>query len=339
MKAALVLAASVVTAAVLASDVEAHRSLPFIGVTDNEIGDTTWGNEQARRLGIRAVRVFVWYYGSDRPRREDIQLVTNAMDTRARVFVTVTQPFRDRSAPTTAAERIRYAHFVKRLARATGARDFMVWNEPNNEGFWGGRVNPRAYARLLARAYDALTPMSVRVWAFNTDRSSQTRAFVREVGRWYRSSGRQRPLFYGASHHPYPVPGEPWNARHPGTSLYTIGDTGRLLTLLSRTFQGTAQCLDVCSFPIVYGEIGWATAPMSGVPVVTTAEQARNLSSARRFLARYPRVRGLFNFELRDSAGWPTGLFDETGRAKDSVHVLFRRVPLAAPGDPIPIIQ
>lgn len=316
---------------------------PFVGVADNEIGLTEWGAAQARALGIPAVRVFVWWEGQAEPSAEDLALVRGAQATGARVFVTVTGQVNPGAGvvvggPTTPAQRATYAGFVRSLARQTGIRDVMVWNEPNFYGFWRAKPNPVAYGKLLAAAYDALRPLGVRVWAFSTSRTRGVSAMIEGVARWYRTSGRKAPLFDGVSHHPYPLPGEPWDARHVG-GQYLVGDTDRLLALLDRSFGGNPR------FPVVYGELGLATdGDATYVARVSVAEQARALAGIRDYLARFPRVIGIFNFELRDSDAFRTGLFDARGNAKPAALQLFpgrpvfAPAPAQAPAGPVPIV-
>lgn len=307
---------------------------PWVGVSDNEIGETRWSREQVRQLGIPAVRVFVWWDGEESPDAGDLSLVMNAMASGARVFAVVTQPHNASRTPTTQGLRARYAEYVARLVDQTGVRDVMVWNEPNRPGFWGGEPDPIIYGKLLARTYDRLAPMGVRTWAFETNRDHLVGRFIDGVGDWYRRSKRQRPLFTGVSHHPYPYPGEAWDTKHTGSGIYRLGDTGRLLALYNRVFRGTPQCPKRrCSFPLVYGELGWSTGDHPSVPVVTADEQAQALLAVRDYLARYPRVEGFFNFELRDSPGWQTGLFYESGAPKLAAYALFGREPLPAPGE------
>lgn len=306
---------------------------PWVGVSDNEIGETRWSNDQVRQLGIPAVRVFVWWDGEESPDAGDLSLVMRAMSTGARVFAVVTQPHNGSRTPTTQGLRARYAEYAARLVNQTGVRDVMVWNEPNLGDFWGGDPNPVLYGKLLARTYDRLAPLGVRTWAFSTSREHHVKALIQGVGAWYRKSKRTRPLFYGVSHHPYPFSGETWDTDHAGTGKYALGDTARLIGLYNRTFARTPQCRRRCAFPLVYGETGWATGTHPGVPVVSAGEQASALVSLRDYLARFPRVEGLFNFELRDSATWQTGLFYEDGRAKEAARLIFGRDPLAPPGN------
>ena len=109
-------------------------------------------------------------------------------------------------------------------------------------GLWDAEPDPAEYERLLAATYDAITPLGVRVWGFGMERRVGTLAFISGVADAYRSSGRTAPLFYGVSHHPYPVAGEPWNVVHEGTSTFAVGDTLRLLDTLDGAFGPTPEC-------------------------------------------------------------------------------------------------
>lgn len=324
-------------AALLGAGVPAQAA-PFVGIADNEVA-TEWGQKQIRALGVPAVRVYVWWRGQAEPDPGDVELVERAQATGARVFVTVTGHVTGDplvGGPRTATERAAYAAFVASLARRTGVRDVMVWNEPNFFGFWRSRPDPVDYGKLLAAAYDALHPLGVRVWAFSTCRTKGVVRMVRGVAAWYRASGRRAPLFDGVSHHPYALPGEPW-ASGPG-GPFLVGDTPRLLALYDDAFRNTGQCRRRCSFPVVYGELGWATggdAPY--VARVGVDEQVALLARARSFLARFPRVIGFFNFELRDGNEFATGLFYPDGTPKPAAHALFAGQPDVSSDLPAPV--
>jgi hypothetical protein len=290
---------------------------PLLGVTDNEWTDG-WARDVAKRMGLEAVRVFVFWDGEREPRPNQLALVHAAGSTGARVFVTVTQRYRDDLVPRGSLQDD-YAVFVRSLAEQTGVRDVIVWNEPNLEGFWGGPIDPQTYASLLARTYDAVADLDVRIWAFALERSQHTIAFIDGVSAWVRESGRNAPIFYGVSHHPYPVAGDAWDARHDGTSTFTIGDTKQFLRTLDEAFAGTPVCPRLvkkrCSFPLIYGEMGWATQAMH-IGRVSADEQAANWRQAYEYLSRFARVHAVFNFELRDSDKWFTGLFTDSGVPK-----------------------
>jgi len=193
---------------------------PWISVTDNEVGETSWGRNQVRHLGIPAVRVFLWWEGEESPDapRPGARLQRDGLGcpgVRNRYAALPVLVHADDQGL-----RARYAEYVARLVEQTGVRDVLVWNEPNLKGFWGGEVDPVLYAKLLARAYDRLAPMGVRTWAFSTARVRHDEA---DSGRRRLVSPEQAssPALSRCQPPSLLASGEAWNATHTGGAVPT----------------------------------------------------------------------------------------------------------------------
>jgi hypothetical protein len=264
-----------------------------------------------------------------------------------------------RDTPLSDADREDYAAFAASIPRLLpDVRDVIVGNEPNLNLFWmpqfdadGGDAAAVAFERLLARSYDALKAVDEDVNVIGAglsargsddpNASRQTHsptAFILDLGRAYRESGRGRPLMDMLSIHPY---GE--NARvpptlaHPRTTTIGLADYGKLVRLLGRAFDGTAQAgIDL---PIVYGEYGVETAiPPAKAPLYTGTEPASTVDEATQ--ARYYRqaiglaacqktVRMVFLFHVTDERAL-TGLQSGPRYADGSPKSSFDAVREAA---------
>jgi hypothetical protein len=181
-------------------------------------------------------------------------------------------------APQTEQARDQYCGFLGSIVKGyRSIRDVVVWNEPNKELFWqpqfdasGKSAAPAAYEALLARCYDELhaARADVNVLAPSTaprgnDRPSARSnvshspvRFLEEVGRAYRESGRDRPIFDTLSHHVYgDSADEPPGKHHEGNTIGE-GDYAKLVAALHRAFAGTKQPVPG---PIWYLEAGFQT--------------------------------------------------------------------------------
>ena len=130
--------------------------------------------------------------------------------------------------------------------------DVVIWNEPNSNDFWqpqfrgSASAAPAAYGALLATCWDMLHGLrpGVNLLSSTSSRGNDDAfavsnaghspgAFVRRVGTWYRASGRTRPLFDTAGHHPYPAnAAERPSARHTGSKTIGQGDLGAFFNFL-----------------------------------------------------------------------------------------------------------
>jgi hypothetical protein len=232
--------------------------------------------------------------------------------------------------PLSDADREDYAAFAASIPRLLpDVRDVIVGNEPNLNLFWmpqfdadGGDAAAVAFEQLLAQTYDALKAVDEDVNVIGAGLSArgsddptasrQTHsptAFILDLGRAYRASGRDRPLMDMLSIHPY---GE--NARvpptlaHPRSTTIGLADYGKLVRLLGRAFDGTAQAGS--TLPVVYGEYGVETAiPPAKAALYTGTQPASTVDEPTQ--ARYYReaidlascqknVRMLFLFHVND---------------------------------------
>ena len=157
-------------------------------------------------------------------------------------------------------------------------RQFVVGNEPNQPAFWrpqfgaGGRnVSAAGFGAFLATAYDALkghdpglTVIGVGLSPRGNDKpraasniSTSPVRFLAALGRWYRSSGRERPLMDGFSFHPYPnkatdtlEKGYVW----PGAGFVNLD---RVKQALWDAFHGTPQPTTLEGLKLYLDEVGW----------------------------------------------------------------------------------
>lgn len=197
--------------------------------------------------------------------------------------------------PTTAAARAQFAAYAASLARALPAvRDIVVGNEPNLNLFWmpqfapdGSDAAAESYLALLAETYDALKEVSGSLNVIGGALSArgsddpaaprQTHSptrFIEDLGAAYRATRRDRPVMDMFSIHPYPESSSiAPDFAHPRSTSIGLADYDKLVALLGRAFDGTAQ--PGSSLPIVYGEYGLQTLiPAGKVGVYTGSEQA-----------------------------------------------------------------
>ena len=210
-------------------------------------------------------------------------------------------------------------------------RDVSVGNEPNLNLFWlpqfgagGSDAAATQYLALLAETYDALKAVSPNVNVIggslaarggdNPSASRQTHSptrFIEDLGAAYRASGRSRPVMDMFSLHPYPESSSiPASFQHPKSTSIGLADYDKLVTLLGRAFDGTAQ--PGSSLPIVYGEYGLETViPAGKQAAYTGAEnastkpideraQAAEYAEAITLAACSPNVRMLLFFHVSD---------------------------------------
>lgn len=257
-------------------------------------------------LGLRQTVVTVRWAPSDPlglPERALLDAtVAHATAAGLRVVFAV-YPYPPREVQAGLAKPARFAAWVGALARDYPAvRQFVVGNEPNQAAFFrpqfakGAQVSAARFGRLLAAAYDALkavdagiTVVGVGLSPRGNDRpfaksnvSTSPVRFLAALGRWYRASGRTRPLMDGFSHHPYPA-----LATDPLGFVYAWPHAGftnldRIKQALWDAFSGTAQPTTVTGLRLYLDEVGWQvdTSALEGylgaenVPVTDEATQA-----------------------------------------------------------------
>ncbi len=235
--------------------------------------------QAVRDAGFDAIRITsIWAPGQTEPEAAELDVLRNvaeaARDLEVRLFIAVYNAG-SATTPRTDQDRADFAAYAASLARTLPVRDFIIGNEPNLNRFWmpqfgpgGENVAAQDYGLLLAESYDALKAVSEDVNVLGgalaprgSDRPELPRdthsptAFLRDLGAWYRQSGRDEPLMDMLAYHPYETnssvpPGNP----HPDSTTMTLGDYDRLRTLLEEAFGGTAQ--EGEDLPILYTEFG-----------------------------------------------------------------------------------
>jgi hypothetical protein len=256
------------------------------------------------------------------------------------------------STPLSSDDRTAFAAYAAGLVRRlTTVHQVVVGNEPNLNLFWapqfgtdGSDAAAGSYEALLAGTYDALkalpSPPEVIGGGLaprggdDPSASRQThspRAFIRDLGVAYRTSGRKLPLMDAISIHVYGEnPRIPPDLAHPRTTSLGIADYQRLVALLGSAFDGTAQ--PGSDLPIVYGEYGVETrvppdkaALYDGrevVPAVSPETQAGFYREAIELARHQPTVRMLCFFHVDDEtrlAGLQSGLRYADGTPKPSL--------------------
>ncbi len=264
------------------------------------------------------------------------------------------------ATPTDEQSREAFVSYAVALVKALPQiRTVIVGNEPNLNLFWlpqfddaGGDAAAPAYERLLAEAYDALknadpdlTIVGGAVSPRGGDDPSARRQthsptrFIEDLGAAYRTSGRTKPLMDMFSIHVYgEAPRIPPTLRHPHTTSIGIADYDKLVALLGKEFDGTAQAGS--KLPIVYGEYGVETTVPPAkqgeyngdevIPVVDAEMQARYYRKAIELAACQRNVRMLLFFHVLDEqrlSGLQSGLYYVDGSAKPSVQAV-RQAPL-----------
>ena len=257
----------------------------------------------------------------------------------------IVQHVGSRTTPRTPKLRAEFAAYAVSLARQLpDFRDFIIGNEPNLNRFWlpqfgpnGEDVAARDYLALLADVYDALKAVSKRIRVIggalaprggdDPDSSRQTHSptqFIRDLGRYYRQSGRDKPVMDAFAHHPYLERSDVApDFEHPNTTTISLADYGKLVDLLGEAFDGTAQ--RGSDIPILYAEFGVQTIiPPSkrgaytnfGSPAAKDAvpeeTQERYYRQAVDLACSQPTVEAIHIFHVWDEPdllGWQSGLY------------------------------
>jgi hypothetical protein len=229
----------------------------------------------------------------------------------------------------------------------------IIGNEPNINRFWlpqfdrkGKDVAAPAYELLLARSYDAIKAVAPSVevvggalshMGINKRGSGRDtiapQKFLLDLGKAYRETKRQLPIMDAFAFHPYLEHANlPPTYKHYSPRVITIADYGRLVSLLGRAFDGTAQ--EGSKLPIIYAEFGVESRiPDALLPAYTGTEpattrpvnesvQARFYAKAMQMAACQPTVRTFLVFRLIDEAvrgGWQSGVYYANGSPKASL--------------------
>ena len=320
--------------------------------------------------GFDALRITsIWSPGQTEPTQSELRVLRNVAEASrsagVRLFIAV---YHAGSATTqqTDQERSDFAAYAASLPRQLRVRDIIIGNEPNLNRFWmpqfgpdGEDVAARDYGLLLAESYDALKVVSEDVNVIGgalaprgSDRPELARdthsptAFLRDLGLFYRQSGRDRPLMDTLAYHPYETnssvaPGNP----HPESTTMTLGDYDRLRTLLGEAFEGPPQ--EGEDLPILYTEFGVETRipadkadlyqgrEFPSVKPVDEQTQADDYTKAIRLAYCQETVLGILLFHVFDELdlrGWQSGTRYVDGTPKHSYDIVKREAEAARAG-------
>jgi hypothetical protein len=302
-----------------------------------------------------------WAPGRREPTPQDLAELRNAAAAAAEAEVDallIVQNVGSRTTPSTPALREQFADYAASLARQLPTyRDFVIGNEPNLNRFWmpqfgpnGENVAARDYLALLGETYDAVKGVAdVRViggalaprGGDDPDATRQTHSptqFIRDLGRYYRRSGRDRPVMDAFAHHPYLERAKlPPTFAHPRSTTIALADYDKLVRLLGEAFDGTAQ--RGSDIPILYTEFGVQTrippqklhaytnrTSAAAADVVDEATQERYYRQAYELACTQKTVEGLYIFHVWDEPdllGWQSGLYYADRTPKSSRDVFL----------------
>ncbi len=264
-----------------------------------------------------------------------------------------------------------FANWLTALARRyPQVHQYVVGNEPNQAAFLrpqfgrtGRSVSAATAGRYLAAGYDALKAVDPGITVVGVGLSPRGNddphapnnpsvsplRFLEALGRWYRASGRQRPLMDGFSFHPYPrkatdtlAQGYIW----PNAGFVNLD---RVKQGLWDAFQGTAQPTTVDGLKLYLDEVGWQVdttgrigyAGVENVPVTTEAEQAAIYGALIRQAACDPVIAEVNFFGFQDDGlrtGFQAGLYRADGSARPAAAVVHQAIvdtALGCPGLPL----
>jgi hypothetical protein len=311
--------------------------------------------ELAKAAGFDALRITaIWTPGQNKVDAD--QLLALQAVASAAVFdgiqLTVTvMPFGSKTTPLTATARKQFASFAADVVkRVPLIHTFIIGNEPNINRYWlpqfgpnGEDVAANAYEQLLAQTYDAVKAVDKKAFVAGgsvsphggddptaSRKTHSPTAFITDLGAAYRVSRRVKPIMDGFAFHPY---GENSSVAptvdHPRSTSIGIADYDKLVALLGKAFDGTAQIGS--TLPIIYDEYGIESLipsaklklyhgiePSTTKPVPTST-QADYYDEALTMAACQPNVRAIFIFHVTDETDrnrWQSGVYYPDGTPK-----------------------
>jgi hypothetical protein len=322
----------------------------------------------ARLAGFNAIRLSaVWSKDRRAPGDHELLALENAVAAAdlngIRIILSVWQT--SRNTPLTPAERADFVAYTSAIARELPTvEDYIIGNEPNLNLFWWPQFGPNgenaaatAYTRLLAESYDALKAINSNINVIggsvsprggdNPHAARKTHSpttFIPDMGAAYRASGRTKPLMDSFAFHPYgDNSSQPPEFRHPRSTTIGLGDYDKLVALLGKAFDGTAQLGS--GLPVIYDEYG-VDSTLAGhakSSLYTGREPATTKPVAERTQADYyrralvlatcqPTVIGLMFFHVTDEPDldrWQSGVYYADDTPKTSLAPV-RAAALAA---------
>ena len=236
--------------------------------------------------------------------------------------------------PNSAADQATFATWAASVVAALpNLKHVIVGNECNlnlfclpQYGSAGQDLAAINYTNLMAKTYNAVKTAAPAVEVLGgalahsgTDKRSSGRQthspaqFILDMGTAYRALKRTKPIMDAFAYHPYMERADlPPTLRHVRSKTLTIADYGKLVSVLKRAFDGTAQ--KGSTLPLVYDEFGVEaqvpaaqlasyseTEPATTHPV-PEATQARYYEEGFHLAACQPTVRTVMVFRLIDSA-------------------------------------
>jgi len=311
--------------------------------------------ELAKAAGFDTIRITaIWAPGQSAVPRDQLAALTSvaaAADFLGIRIVATVQNFGNRTTPLSATARTQFARFTANMVRRLPTiREYIIGNEPNLNRYWMPQFGPNgeniaapAYVRLLARTYDAMKAVDKHVFVIGgsvsprgidkpgtgRDTHSPTK-FITDMGIAYRALKRNKPIMDGFAFHPY---GEnsstPPTVAHPNSTAIGLADYPKLVSLLAKAFDGTAQLGS--KLPIVYDEYGVDSQIPDGKRhiysgrelsrPVSEGVQASYYRQALAMAACQPTVRGFLIFHVTDETDfgrWQSGVYFPDGTAKSS---------------------
>lgn len=317
--------------------------------------------ELARLAGFQALRITAqWTKGLTSPPPAELAQLKNVADAAGlagiRLYLSV-YPSGSSQTPLDDASRQQFAAYAATIVQKLPAfGDVIVGNEPNLNRFWLPQFNPDgtdaaapAYVALLAQTYDALKAVraSIRVIGGavsprgidrpNTGRDTHSpTTFIPDMGDAYKASGRTTPIMDAFAFHPYgDNSSQPPGFQHPNSTTVGLGDYAKLVALLGKAFDGTAQ--PGSAIPIVYDEFGVESAipaekaaAYTGTEPATTkpVDEPTQAELYRQVVALafcQPTVDTLLLFHVVDEpalGGWQSGVYYADGTAKASLPLV-----------------
>jgi hypothetical protein len=332
-------------------------------VRDPDPAAATQKFEEVTAAGFKEVITnSFWAPGQREPTPEEVRDLRNAADAAEEAGVkplVIVQNVGSRTTPRSPAQREEFAAYAASLARQIpGYRDFVIGNEPNLNRFWlpqygpnGENVAARDYLALLTETYDALKAVSgdIRViggalaprGGDDPDAQRHTHSptqFIRDLGRYYRESGRDEPVMDAFAHHPYLERANlPPSFAHPRSTTIALADYDKLVGLLGEAFDDTPQ--EGSDLPILYTEFGVQTripeekidaytnrTTQAAADVVDEETQERYYREAYELACSQETVEGLYIFHVWDEPdllGWQSGLYYADRTPKSSRDVFL----------------
>jgi hypothetical protein len=332
-----------------------------VGVNDDSAKygrDAAWFFSTARSVGLKQVVISVRFLPRDPATIQDRRYVDRAVAEAAHQGVRVVfavYPYPPAELQKLGVDPHAFGLYVTKLARTyPTVRQFVIGNEPNQPAFFRPQFRHErnfSAARtgaMLAWAYDALklvdpaiavvgvglSPRGNDDPAAKSNRSTSPVRFIQALGRWYRATGRERPIMDGFGFHPYPNRhvdpidrGYPW----PNAGFANLD---RVKQALWDAFHGTSQPTTVEGLDLYLDEVGWQVdtrgrrgyTGKENVPVTTEALQAGLYAEVVRRAACDPDIAQVNFFGLDDDAerntGWQAALHWADGTPKLAVQAI-----------------